>query len=1115
MVALIVVFAFAGPTLVRTAHAQGNSGGTLNNSNIFAETTDFDGVSLGDAAEALPGFAARTGLNPWGTVTAPTMALYDYLAGNDSLAERVDPRPVTSRDPVTQRITSRADITDQLTAKLLGFFAFILGLVVSFLGKIILLLVNVLLGFLVYNGFSTAPPVIIGWKMVRDLVNMFFIVVLILSCYATILGWKTNELHVKNILPKLLIAAVLVNFSRTIVAILVDASQIVMLTFVNAFASIGAGNFANALHLPLITDSGQAIATQTAAGLAAAGTATNGTAGATAAASTAVADRGGAGAVILDVILASVFQIVLLVIAVGVLVMMVIFVVARIVGIWMLMVFSPIPFLVNALPSSITKVLGKNITGFWDRLGGLLVGGPMMAFWLWLTFATLSSQTAGESLGIYQNVQAVDPGAVFSTVQDGAGLFLSAVGNARGLGSYVIAVAMMMMGLESAMEAANSVGVAGEWMKAVGKKTQQYAQRAAFMATGIPAGMAVARTVDSRYDLSGRAAAKARNIPFLGQNKWLKEQQFKNRKEWTKDRAELAEFDKEKMWRPGEREDAFRRAQVRGVLLGQRGAEYAQVEHLTKRAFDTKGYEKGYDDLLKKQKDATEERAKVSLGDNKVAEVVANRTAKADATIMAVSDLTRAKELLTGDQKSDEEERKKIDDQLKKIRKSNPHLITNNEAERTKQLANARQNWKDLDPDAKRNFDVIRSAANTGAFREQDGRVVLGDRAAIEATRKRLQGQDKENFNSVVKFVEQSQVRDANGGLIGTGVALDRIRGLSVEMDKNDQRRILEISNDGNGTTNAEFVMSDRDEFVQADVRRRLVGERTRSDAWSLPTSTNYEGRRTVTDPAAQQAVRAGAATIGVGATLRAIASDVPAAEAAPLREAAADFIRQDIVSTARSMNEILNEPRDANGQPVPAGTPGATAALARYNRPGTSAEEKAQIFNSYQRELGKVMPVLESVSKDESLTQEQQIGFLGSMGHGNLGYVLNTPEKMLTPAQARVADDIRTMARENIQTANTWLAEQETANAARMTEFRTVEALPEGPRRETELRRLAAANGGNAYIRQYNQYRDYSGVRALDRQMWKKDKTGTSSTARERHDDPPTPAPAPAPATP
>jgi hypothetical protein len=64
----------------------------------------------------------------------------------------------------------------------------ILSIVVFFLGKIIVLLTSVLIVFIRYNGFNQAQVVQVGWVVVRDVVNMFFIIMLLVSAFMTIVG---------------------------------------------------------------------------------------------------------------------------------------------------------------------------------------------------------------------------------------------------------------------------------------------------------------------------------------------------------------------------------------------------------------------------------------------------------------------------------------------------------------------------------------------------------------------------------------------------------------------------------------------------------------------------------------------------------------------------------------------------------------------------------------------------------------------------------------------------------------------------------------------------------------------------------------------------------------
>ena len=268
---------------------------------------------------------------------------------------------------------------------LAGAIAWVLGLIVNFLGKVISVLIYILMGFLQYNGFADAPPVMVGWVIVRDLVNMVFIIALIISAVATILNYETSDLHVKNVLPKLIGAAVLINFSKMIVGLLIDASQVVTLTFVNAFQASGVGNFSQLLGLPSFTTLN-------------AQTPSNASASAN---PTAAAGAQASPNIILDVLLAYMLAMAMLVISIGVILIMILFTVGRIVGLWVLLIVSPAAFLATSLPKKLQRLFGSLASEFWKRLTGFLVGGPVMAFFLWLAFATVrSSQQLGAEGGV-------------------------------------------------------------------------------------------------------------------------------------------------------------------------------------------------------------------------------------------------------------------------------------------------------------------------------------------------------------------------------------------------------------------------------------------------------------------------------------------------------------------------------------------------------------------------------------------------------------------------------------------------------------------------------------------------------------------------------------------
>lgn len=387
---------------------------------------------------------------------------------------------------------------------LAGAIAWILGLIVSFLGKIISVLVYVLMGFLQYNGFADAQPVVMGWVIVRDFVNMLFIVVLLISAVATILNYDTHDLHVKNVLPNLIAAAVLINFSKMIVGLLVDASQVVTLTFVNAFQASGIGNFAQVLGLPNFTT----LSTGTPTG----------------SANSATTGEAANGQIIFDVLLAYMLAMAMLVISIGVILIMILFTVGRIVGLWVLLIVSPAAMFASCMPKKLQKMFGSLEHEFWEKLTGLCVGGPTMAFFLWLSFATVrSGQQAGQTTGIATRLGLFAPdqaglnqdGIIGSSIAQGAAgvgdFFLSRIGNADGIASFIVGVALMMIGLDQAVKAS---GAAGDMVKGYADQIKkQTKSTASWLATRPVA--APANYLDRRLKLTDKVASSVNAIPLV------------------------------------------------------------------------------------------------------------------------------------------------------------------------------------------------------------------------------------------------------------------------------------------------------------------------------------------------------------------------------------------------------------------------------------------------------------------------------------------------------------------------------------------------------------------------------------------------------------------------
>src|SRR3989338_4111780 len=91
-----------------------------------------------------------------------------------------------------------------------------------------------------YNDYMNAPVVKLGWVMVRDLANMFFVVALLVIAFATILGRESYEW--RKTMVKLVLVAIFINFSLLIGQVIIDAAHVFTITFLNAIAATACGN---------------------------------------------------------------------------------------------------------------------------------------------------------------------------------------------------------------------------------------------------------------------------------------------------------------------------------------------------------------------------------------------------------------------------------------------------------------------------------------------------------------------------------------------------------------------------------------------------------------------------------------------------------------------------------------------------------------------------------------------------------------------------------------------------------------------------------------------------------------------------------------------------------
>jgi hypothetical protein len=290
------------------------------------------------------------------------------------------------------------------------FLRYIAQIITGILTQFLLAFLALMFNVIVYNDFIRDLPVSIGWVAVRDMVNAFFILILIIISFGTIL--KIQSYHYKQLLPKLLIAAILVNFSKLICGVLIDLAQVVMMTFTAAVHQMSINGIAKALRLDQI------------------------------AALPGFSDPHTAADVpfnFLALVAASLTGVVFMAFIVLTVAIYTVVLIVRIIALWILVITSPLAYLFGLLP--FTQRFSND---WWTQFMNYVLLGPLLAFFLWLSLVTLNSPAfMGE--------------AATGTTRGGYFTF-SAMFTSNNFKAYIVGILMLLAGLGFAAQMAGSIG---------------------------------------------------------------------------------------------------------------------------------------------------------------------------------------------------------------------------------------------------------------------------------------------------------------------------------------------------------------------------------------------------------------------------------------------------------------------------------------------------------------------------------------------------------------------------------------------------------------------------------------------------------------------------------
>ncbi|MCX6799696.1 MAG: hypothetical protein NT091_00930, partial [Candidatus Falkowbacteria bacterium] len=214
--------------------------------------------------------------------------------------------------------------------------------IIQAVGYLLVAVINMVVAIVNYQGYATEAAVITGWNTVLGLCNMFFIVILLVIAFSTIL--RKESYAAKALLGKLLIAAIIINFSKTICGVIIEISSAFMMSMISDLSS---GQIANLLGLQNF------------------GSFSN-TSGNITGWSTLVA-----------ALLSGIF----LVISFVVLLMLLATLVMRVAMLWIYIVMSPLAYFLSSFPAG-SKYAGQ----WWSEFTSQVITGPILCFFIWLAF---------------------------------------------------------------------------------------------------------------------------------------------------------------------------------------------------------------------------------------------------------------------------------------------------------------------------------------------------------------------------------------------------------------------------------------------------------------------------------------------------------------------------------------------------------------------------------------------------------------------------------------------------------------------------------------------------------------------------------------------------------
>lgn len=302
------------------------------------------------------------------------------------------------------------DIVELATESVYKIFLATVTFAIDFIGSFLITFTGSIVSYVFsFQSFIEVPIVQIGWTISRDLANMVFILIMLLIAFGTVL--RLEQYSVKKLIPKLVVAALLINFSLIICGAVID--------------------FGNSLALFFVSGGRPGESVDVAAGIMGA---------MRAGAIAQLRNTTAADSPVSTLLMVSLGQLIMYIIIAFTLLALAGVMISRIIQLWILIIFAPFAWVARAIPGKSSGYSSK----WWSKFFDLAVIFPVsISFFLFLAILTgatfQSTNLAISDVGGWW--AAVLPETTISTIMQ-----------------FLVVVALLWLGLDQAGKAGSAGG---------------------------------------------------------------------------------------------------------------------------------------------------------------------------------------------------------------------------------------------------------------------------------------------------------------------------------------------------------------------------------------------------------------------------------------------------------------------------------------------------------------------------------------------------------------------------------------------------------------------------------------------------------------------------------